>query len=70
MARRELAEVISIHEALTNKIAVQNLCDGSHLGVSRSSCQVGVMTNDFCRRATRAYDCDNKITRGREGLAR
>ena len=48
--REGLAEVISIHEALTNQIAVQNPCHGSHLGasmVSRSSCQVGVM-NDFC----------------------
>ena len=38
------AEVISIHEALTNQIAVQNLCHG--LGASivlRSSSQVGVM---------------------------
>ena len=44
--REGLAEVISIHEALTNQIAVQKPCHGSHLGasiVSRSSCQVGVM---------------------------
>ena len=41
--RAGLAEVISIHEALTNQIAVQNPCHGSHLGASRSSCQVGVM---------------------------
>ena len=41
--REGLAEVISIHEALTNQITVQNPC---HLGasiVSRSSCQVDVM---------------------------
>ena len=41
-----LAEVISIHEALTNQIAVQNLRHRSYLGastVSGSSCQVGVM---------------------------
>ena len=44
--RGERERVISIHEALTNQIAVQNPCHGSHLGasiVSRSSCQVGVM---------------------------
>ena len=32
--REGLAEVISIHEALTNQIAVQNPCHGSHLGAS------------------------------------
>ena len=45
--REGLAELIGIHEVLTNQIAVQNPCHGSHLGasiVSRSSCQVGVMT--------------------------
>ena len=48
--REGLAEVISIHEALTNQIAVQNPCHGSHLGasiVSRSSCQVGVMKTNY-----------------------
>ena len=32
--RESLAEVISIHEALTNQIAVQNPCHGLHLGAS------------------------------------
>ena len=51
MRREGLAEVISIREALTNQIAVQNLCHSLHLGMSivsrSSSCQVGVIKTNY-----------------------